>query len=420
MSKILETLQPIFDEIAADAPRRERDHRFDHEAVDKLRDAGFFKIRIPKANGGLDLSLEEAFDVLVGLAAADSNLAQGLRPHYLAIENLRVVSQPEYRDYWLGKIATENLVVGNALTEKNNELGDLKTRLIHDGGRLVLNGTKFYSTGALYADIIQVLARTDDDTSVYLFVDAHAPGIERIDDWHGFGQQLTASGTTHFNSVIIPPEAVEEREFGALDVAQVHAQAHHLSSLTGIAAAIERDTIAYVRNRTRVYSHGNADLPRYDPQIQHVVGLLASARYGSQQALSGLVRELAVATAQSEAGKGVSEDAIEHVTLTAYLAQQVIAPTVLGAATELFEVGGASATNQALDLDRHWRNARVLASHNPIIFRTKIIGDVVLNGASAQPQYLVGSVPQGKLDEADKGGFIAALNQARQERVNAA
>lgn len=45
------------------------------------------------------------------------------------------------------------------------------------------------------------------------------------------------------------------------------------------------------------------------------------------------------------------------------------------AATRLFEVGGASATLRTRGLDRHGRNARVLVSHNPLIYRARLLGD---------------------------------------------
>ena len=67
--------------------------------------------------------------------------------------------------------------------------------------------------------------------------------------------------------------------------------------------------------------------------------------------------------------------------MEAFQAQQVTLPQVLEAATLLFEVGGASAVSEARGLDRHWRKARLLASHNPAIQRERMIGDYLLNGA---------------------------------------
>jgi alkylation response protein AidB-like acyl-CoA dehydrogenase len=57
---------------------------------------------------------------------------------------------------------------------------------------------------------------------------------------------------------------------------------------------------------------------------------------------------------------------------------------VLTETTELFEVGGASAVGKERALDRHWRNVRTIASHNPAVQRKRAIGDHVLNGRAPQ------------------------------------
>ncbi|MFN5125828.1 MAG: acyl-CoA dehydrogenase, partial [Bradyrhizobium sp.] len=46
----------------------------------------------------------------------------------------------------------------------------------------------------------------------------------------------------------------------------------------------------------------------------------------------------------------------------------------------LFDVGGASATKKATNFDRHWRNARTLASHNPNTFKARSIGQFEISG----------------------------------------
>jgi alkylation response protein AidB-like acyl-CoA dehydrogenase len=61
-------------------------------------------------------------------------------------------------------------------------------------------------------------------------------------------------------------------------------------------------------------------------------------------------------------------------------AQVVLSESVPRAATLLFNTLGASGTSRAKDLDRHWRNARTVASHNPVIYKARIVGDWSVNG----------------------------------------
>ena len=67
-----------------------------------------------------------------------------------------------------------------------------ETRLIPDGNDFRVTGRKFYSTGALFADIIPVAA-TGEDGKIYLvFADPQAPGLTITDDWSGFAAKLDA------------------------------------------------------------------------------------------------------------------------------------------------------------------------------------------------------------------------------------
>jgi alkylation response protein AidB-like acyl-CoA dehydrogenase len=97
--------------------------------------------------------------------------------------------------------------IGNAGPERGtkNTL-ELKARITADGDGYVINGQKFYSTGALFAHWVAVKALNDDGKQVWPSC-AVAPGL-RIVDWSGFGQRTTASGTVLLNNVPVDAELV--------------------------------------------------------------------------------------------------------------------------------------------------------------------------------------------------------------------
>lgn len=68
----------------------------------------------------------------------------------------------------------------------------------------------------------------------------------------------------------------------------------------------------------------------------------------------------------------------------------VVADLILSATSDLFNALGASATSTRHSLDRHWRNARTAASHNPLIYKEKVIGDWEINGTEPVYQWLIG------------------------------
>lgn len=386
-----ERLLPAFEAIAAEAVRREADHVIDHHAIDTLRGAGYTRLRVPSEYGGDGLTLSEFYPFVIELGAADPNLVQALRAHLLWVEQLLLKprSDPQ-RDRWLHRIGG-GVIVGNAVTEVNNAAGQVTTRVSRDGDRLRMDGTKFYSTGSLYADWIQVHAEDEEGRSVWALVRADAPGVTLTDDWDGFGQQLTASGTTVFSDVTVSPDELVLQPYDTeAGHGQALAQSVHLANLAGIAQAIVRDTTDYVRGRTRSYSHATTALPREDPQVQQVIGELSAVAYGVRATLLGFVRELENVQVRLAAGTATDED-YTAIDISAYQAQLAIAPQVLRAATDMFEVGGASQTSRARGLDRHWRNARVLAQHNPMIYRARLAGAHLLNGGHRALQYTVGT-----------------------------
>lgn len=73
-------------------------------------------------------------------------------------------------------------------------------------------------------------------------------------------------------------------------------------------------------------------------------------------------------------------------------AQTVLTSLVLEATTILFDALGASATSRSHSLDRHWRNARTISSHNPRIYKDRVVGDYAVNGTEPPFQWKIGRV----------------------------
>ena len=95
----------------------------------------------------------------------DSNLPQALRAHFAFVEDQ--LNQPDSagRDRWFRRFLDGELV-GSGWTEIGAvKLGEVNTRVTPTEGGWRLDGEKFYSTGALYADWIDVFARRSDTAS---------------------------------------------------------------------------------------------------------------------------------------------------------------------------------------------------------------------------------------------------------------
>lgn len=380
----------IFERIAAGAVEREQNRELAYEAVKWLRDAGFTALRVPQRYGGGGVALPQFFRLLTRLGEADSNLPQILRLNFGFIETRLESSDEAARERWLTLVAN-GVLVGAAISERTGSTHNsvTLTRDPHNSGRWRLNGEKYYSTGSLYADWINVAAHDGED-DVNLLVRGDAHGVERIDDWDGFGQRLTASGTTRFNNVEVTDDQILFRyrssEPRRNTFQSAFYQTVHIATLAGIARAALRDASAFARNHTRTFGVPGQSSPRDNPLVQRVIGRLASLAYAAESVVNTVSASLERIYQARAAGTTTDADYVA-LDIEAYQAQQIVIGQVLEATTLLFEVGGASATSERLRLDRHWRNARVIASHNPAIQREKAIGAFHLNGAPPNERF---------------------------------
>lgn len=390
--------RPIFARIRDGAIAREVEGKRPYEPIAWLRDARFGALRVPEEEGGFGASLPDLFALLAELAEADSNLTQALRNHFGFAEDTVGSPRDERRAHWIRHLAAGDLF-GGAWTETGGAtVGWFDTRIERTGTGWSLTGRKYYTTGSLFADWIDVVGTGPDGEATSVVVRAQGPGVAIADDWDGFGQQLTASGTAVFDGA----EAIGAPLPTSVRFAYGPAffQAVHLATLTGIARAAADEASRAVRARTRTYSHAAGPRPSSDPQVLQVVGRGHSHAYAAgaitlkaaeavQRAFEA--RVTALPEAEAHAINVVAE-------IESAQAQVVVTSLVLDAATILFDALGASASRRPLALDRHWRNARTISSHNPRIYKGRIVGDFAVNGTEPPFQWKIGQAalpPQG-------------------------
>lgn len=363
----------------------DRDLRGEHPdaGVRDLADAGFGRLRVPREFGGFDVDLPTLFSLLAEAGEADSNIPQIWRGHFTATEILRRETDETARNHWLSRIG-EGAVFGNAQSESADRV---KQTRIHTNpaGTVVVNGTKFYSTGARFADYIRVAAVDGTRTTTFVVVDAHHSGVKHLNDWDGIGQRLTGSGSTVFTGVPVLPHGTLARERAAVRGLDSFVQVVHLANLAGIARAIVRDTVEIVRGRTRTSRHSFTDgSAAADPDVLAVIGTLEARSLTASALLE------TVAAALQDAHAADTEEAFAGAYVTTSAAQVAVIEAVLDAATTAFNAGGSSATRARAHLDRHWRNARTLASHNPVVYKPRVVGDHLVNHRNPENLYYEG------------------------------
>ncbi|WP_403022133.1 acyl-CoA dehydrogenase family protein [Salinibacterium sp. GXW1014] len=371
---------PVLAQIAEGAVRRDRERELPFDAIAALREVRFGALRVPVEFGGYGASARQFLSLLIDLAQADPNVAHIFRGHVAVVEEKLAAPDSEERELWLRRLGRGD-IVGNAMTEPGNgALGKQQTTLLPHGDHYLLNGHKFYSTGSIFADWTDASASDADGEWVSALVKLDQPGVELSDDWDGFGQRLTGTGTSRFSDAAVEAHAVQARGDRVSYLTAVY-QTVLLATLAGIAGSVTSETVAIVRERKRVYSHGNADLVRDDPQIQAVVGEVSAAAYAARSLVLGLSPAIEEALDITRTlGREAAVDASNRLDYEVYRVQVVLADLVPASATKLFNALSSSAVREGVGLDRHWRNARTIVSHNPVIYRARLIGELEING----------------------------------------
>jgi alkylation response protein AidB-like acyl-CoA dehydrogenase len=372
----------LLSDIARDAKERRDSNSSQgpYYALKLIQETGLGAIQLPVALGGSGANIRDLFYVVIRLAEADPDVAHILRSHYGHVERLIRKGAWKKKNHALLEQLANGAIIGNAFTElSSRNVGNLvfETTLSEDGDGYRLNGTKYFTTGTLYSDLVVVMANSIDGKPISAIIPTNREGVTIEDDWDGIGQKLTGSGTTRFENVFVQKDEVvkvndEKTPFNSFPQLYLHAV------IAGILSSVVVDASNLVKSRKRTFSFAAAELPKEDPQLLQVIGEISSIAFAAESMV--LTAAEAIDRASKSAVNGVIDYNLSHYASLVTSQTKVVVDTLaLKASTLLFEVGGASATKQSAQLDRHWRNIRTLASHNPTVYKARAIGDYVVN-----------------------------------------
>ncbi|WP_018896883.1 SfnB family sulfur acquisition oxidoreductase [Rhizobium sp. 2MFCol3.1] len=363
---------------AEGASRRDQQRLLPYEELEALSQSGLLAITVPPEYGGIDVSNAVLAEVTAILSEADGSIGQIPQNHFYILEALRTDGTEEQKRFFFGRALAGDRF-GNALSERGTKtVGHYNTRITRDGIGYRINGRKFYSTGVIFADWITVFALNEDDNLTMSFVQKGTEGVEIIDDWDGFGQRTTGSGTTVLNNVYVHADAVvlHHKGFERPTTIGSVGQIIHAGIDLGIARASFAEMVDFVKTRARPWTDSGVDRASDDPLTISKVGSLAV----QLQAATALIESagLKVDIAQIE----TTEENVVAATLAVAAAKVLCSDVAIDASNVLFELAGTSSASTDLNLDRHWRNARTHTLHDPVRWKYHVVGNYHLNGVA--------------------------------------
>ena len=142
----------------------DRTSHFPRDVIDELGKLGFLGMGTPEEYDGMGLDTVTYLMVLEELSAADAALAVSIGIHN-AIPTTMLVKHgtPTQKERWLKPMARGEILAGFALSEADagSDAASLRAQAVRDGTDWVLNGAKAWATNAGKADLMMIMARTD-------------------------------------------------------------------------------------------------------------------------------------------------------------------------------------------------------------------------------------------------------------------
>jgi alkylation response protein AidB-like acyl-CoA dehydrogenase len=379
-------LREILAAIGEGASERDASRTLPFEQIDLIRKSRLGALRLRKEEGGGGLTLRELLSVVILLGEADPNVAHILRNHFGYVERFTLPSKGDAHVRW-ARLVAGGEIVGLAMTEMNSRnVGgvEFETRLTRDGDGYRLNGTKYFSTGSIFSDYVLIRAQDEDARYVSAIVPTGREGLTLEDDWDGVGQRLTGTGTTRIDDVSVSAEELifDDASDGVGFGRPYHGSYSQLfltAIVAGIVRAAVRDAAALVKKRARTFSFAPAETPVDDPILQQAVGEISAAAFAAEAAVLAAADALDRAVASRVEGRpdlGLAHDGA----LAAAKAKIIVDELAIRSGAAVFDAGGASAAKKSANLDRHWRNARTLASHNPAAYKARSVGLHLIKG----------------------------------------
>ncbi len=186
---------------------------------EEVKAQGLFVPHLPKEHGGLGLGILGMCALFreMGRSLLGAHLFNCDAPDQGNMDLLLRVASPAIKERYFSPLARGETTSAFCMTEPAPGAGadpsNLRTTATADGDGFVIDGHKWYATGAFDASFFIVMARTSDDPkrgATLFVVDRHAEGVEYVRDIPVFAPPLLAhrEGELKFHNVRVTKDAL--------------------------------------------------------------------------------------------------------------------------------------------------------------------------------------------------------------------
>ena len=357
--------------------KRDQNRILPTEQINQFSQKGLGGIRIPKQYGGAFVSNKTLAHVFRILTKADANVGQIPQNQFGLLNFINITGSDAQKQFIYTEILAGKRIANGGPEKNSKDTKSIQTKLTLENGQYFLNGEKFYSTGTSFADWLAIRALHPEGYTVLVIIDRHAEGVEVINDWNGFGQRTTASGTVKLHNIVVDSALFFDERIIAdnPNVRGAYSQLLQVAIDVGIAEAAFDDTLSSIRKARPIIDAGveKASEEHYTLQDVGKLNILLDAAILLLDDAAEYLDEL-------DQIAEISAEQAARASILVAEAKIYANDAALHISEKLLELGGSRASLSQHNLDQHWRNARVHTLHDPVRWKFHAVGDYYLNG----------------------------------------
>jgi len=357
---LLEALKEILPVIAVNAAQAEKDRMVPAENIAMLKGIGLHRAFLPKAYGGMEMSLPDFCDCIALLAGACASTAWAMSLLCTHSHQLAMFSKQLQDEIW-GANPDATASSSIAPFGKVEEV---------EGG-VMFSGQMGWSSGSDHAEwaIVGCRRLNAEGAQDYCFAVLPRSDYTILDDWYAMGMKGSGTKTLSIDNVFVPEHRIQKAKdmmegksagFGLYPDSKIFYSPYRPYFASGFATIglgiAERMLEAFkekTRNRVRAYTGVNVGAAT--PALMR----LAESTHQVAAARAFLEK-----TWRDHAEHGERHEYPSRETLAFWRTNQGYAVKMcVQAVDRLFEAAGGTAWMESNELQRLWRDSHMTAAH---------------------------------------------------------
>lgn len=270
--------------VAENAEREDREASWPAPAMAALADAGLMGLNAPTTAGGHGEGLLGLTTITEAIGRESGSTALCYAMHCVGTAVIAAKATPYQAQNYLEPIARGEHITTLALSEPGTGMHFYipQSRLTARGDEYVLHGTKSFVTNGGHCDSYVVSAASVEQPASEgafscVMMDADAPHMEWLDEWHGLGMRANSSRTLKLDGVAVPRRnllgAEGDQLWYVFEVIAPYFLMAMAATYLGVAQAAFDIALAHAGSRRFAHS---GELLGADPVVSHRLGTMWS------------------------------------------------------------------------------------------------------------------------------------------------